>query len=263
MRKWDRYLIWRHRLLGETGQEAYYRLVEEFVRPSTIWLNAGCGHRLLDGRARESRVRSRVGAIFGCDLDYEALKSPPLGIPMTVADLKDLPYRAEVFDLVTMNYVAEHLADPLAVFREVARVLKPNGCLIIHTPNVWSYYALGARLLPEVAKLAAAQRFEGRPACDVYPTFYRANTPKQLSALLTAAGFEEVQIMHLPTEAITHTLWTPLWLAELAFIFMTPKGWRTNLCVMGKKCMPQQADAFPPFATRDERTAQVLTTIAR
>lgn len=239
MRKWDRYLLWRRRLLGETGQDAHDRLVMEFVQPHTTWLNAGCGHRLLSRHSRENLVRSRARAIFGCDLDYEALRNHPLGIPVTVANLKALPYRTEVFDLVTMNYVAEHLTDPLAVFKEMARVLKPNGRLIIHTPNAWSYYALGARLLPEAVKLAAARRFEDRLVHDVYPTFYRANTPKQLSALLTAAGFKKVQIMHFPTEAITHTLWTLVWLAELLFIFMTPKRWRTNLCVVCKKRMPQ------------------------
>lgn len=42
-----------------------------------------------------------------------------------------LPYADAVFDLVTCNSVLHHLADPVAVFDELARVAKPGGGVLI------------------------------------------------------------------------------------------------------------------------------------
>lgn len=235
MRRWDRYLLWRRRLLGETGREAYERLVEEHTRPGGRWFDAGCGHFFFHDRKREQQVRSRTPISFGCDLDFSALKVSSSNVLVAQSNLEAIPYRTETFDLVTMNSVAEHLANPLAVFKEIVRVLKPHGYFIMHTPNVHSYYALGSRLLPESVKLAAALRLEGRVADDVYPTLYRTNSPQQISSLFSSAGFVDLQIFLLPTEATTSRLWPPIWLTELLLLRLTPRRWWTNICIVAQK----------------------------
>ena len=48
------------------------------------------------------------------------------------------------FDIVLFTEVIEHLAfNPVAMWREIYRVLKPGGCIVVTTPN---YYALRSRL---------------------------------------------------------------------------------------------------------------------
>lgn len=44
-------------------------------------------------------------------------------------------YEPEFFDYVTMDQVIEHVTDPLATLRGVARILKPGGTAILSTPN--------------------------------------------------------------------------------------------------------------------------------
>lgn len=45
------------------------------------------------------------------------------------------------FDVVTLMNVLEHLADPVAVLKEVrARILKPNGILVIEVPNEFNAF---------------------------------------------------------------------------------------------------------------------------
>lgn len=52
-------------------------------------------------------------------------------------------FPAGYFDYVTLDQVAEHVADPQAMFVAVAKVLKPGGFAIVTTPNARS---IGARI---------------------------------------------------------------------------------------------------------------------
>jgi SAM-dependent methyltransferase len=47
-----------------------------------------------------------------------------------------LPYEDECFDLVTCSEVLEHVENYRAVLREIKRVLKPGGLMVVTTPNV-------------------------------------------------------------------------------------------------------------------------------
>ncbi|EAU55663.1 class I SAM-dependent methyltransferase [Mariprofundus ferrooxydans] len=59
-------------------------------------------------------------------------------IEVDVVDLNQgaLPYPDTHFDLVTFTEVAEHLENYRAIVREIYRILKPGGVVIITTPNV-------------------------------------------------------------------------------------------------------------------------------
>lgn len=46
-----------------------------------------------------------------------------------------LAFPDESFEAVTLVEVIEHIAEQLAIMKEIARVLKPNGMLLLSTPN--------------------------------------------------------------------------------------------------------------------------------
>jgi ubiquinone/menaquinone biosynthesis C-methylase UbiE len=52
-------------------------------------------------------------------------------IRLEQADGKRLPYPNWEFDLVISNSLVHHLPDPLSFFQEVARLVKPNGAVLI------------------------------------------------------------------------------------------------------------------------------------
>lgn len=53
---------------------------------------------------------------------------------------KTLPFRSNVFDAVISQAVFEHLSDPFGMAREIYRVLKPNGHVLIDTAFMQPYH---------------------------------------------------------------------------------------------------------------------------
>jgi SAM-dependent methyltransferase len=60
---------------------------------------------------------------------------------------KGLPFESATFDVVGMADVLEHMTDPQKVFRELARVTKPGGEIIISTPLRTSLFKTAARVM--------------------------------------------------------------------------------------------------------------------
>jgi SAM-dependent methyltransferase len=63
------------------------------------------------------------------------------GYQATCCDLstQTLPYEDEYFELVILAEVIEHLTNPDHALREIHRVLKPGGVLLLTTPNLASW----------------------------------------------------------------------------------------------------------------------------
>lgn len=54
-----------------------------------------------------------------------------------VGDLLSLPFAADAFDGFVLTEVLEHCVDPQRAMREVFRVLKPGGLLLVTSPFFW------------------------------------------------------------------------------------------------------------------------------
>jgi SAM-dependent methyltransferase len=106
-----------------------------------------------------------------------------------VATAERLPFPDARFDLVFSDNVLEHLDEPVPVFREVFRVLRPGGLFLAKTPNRHHYVALLARLTPTSFHRWINRR-RGRQSADTFPTRYRANSRGRIRELAAQVGFE-------------------------------------------------------------------------
>jgi SAM-dependent methyltransferase len=130
-----------------------------------------------------------------------------------------LPFRSASLDLITLNNVAEHLEHPREVLSEFARVLAPGGRVIIHTPNVASYPVriaeVGRRILPKPFIMKLIRYMDFREEEDVFPTFYRVNTDRDLKASAAEAGLLCEELVFAPARPLFYFV-APLCAAELA-----------------------------------------------
>ncbi len=94
-------------------------------------LDAGCGTGV------NLVHMAALGATVGVDISDEALRfARTRGVVTVRGDLRRLPFRDARFDVVTSFDVLYHrwVTDDAAVVRELARVLKPGGLLLLRLP---------------------------------------------------------------------------------------------------------------------------------
>lgn len=112
-------------------------------------LAEGTPGRLLDvgcGNGDFLAVMRMLGwSIAGIELDpgAAALAGRALGIHVHAGTLDNAPYEAGSFDAVVSNHVIEHVHDPMGFLERTLRLLRPEGRLVVVTPNGDS---LGRRL---------------------------------------------------------------------------------------------------------------------
>jgi 2-polyprenyl-3-methyl-5-hydroxy-6-metoxy-1,4-benzoquinol methylase len=108
--------------------------------PCERFLDAGCG----DGRylAALASLPGRPQHVVGSDIAERILATARLateqaGIEAELvrANLEALPFEDASFDLVLCAQVIEHLLDPSAGIRELARVVCPGGRVVVSTDN--------------------------------------------------------------------------------------------------------------------------------
>ena len=190
------------------NQTLYEGVLADYVSPKTVWIDAGCGHRVLPNWRAESErdLVGRARVALGCDVDVAAIRVHRSLKNRVISDLVHLPFKSGTVTLITLNMVAEHLDYPQPVFGEFARVLAPGGDILVHTPFRWSYFAIVSALTPQFIKSKIGRMLDDRPVHDYYPVRYRCNTPRRLRTLFGQAGLREVRMSLFASDAILQFL---------------------------------------------------------
>ena len=120
--------------LDETARDMVADIYKRFVTDQT---------RVLDLMSSwHSHLPDTVtpASVNGLGLNHTELEQNSRLTDFVVQDLNAdpiLPYADRQFDVVICSLSIEYLVDPLAVFGEVARVLKPGGVLVVTFSNRW------------------------------------------------------------------------------------------------------------------------------
>jgi len=181
-------------------------------------LDVGCGAGDL-WRATHHRFRRCIGV--------DAVRYPdlPEEIEFERADLDrdQLPLADASAEVTAAVEVIEHLENPRAFVRELVRVTKPRGWIVVTTPNQLSLLSL----------LTLAARGQ-------YSAFQRGGYPAHLTALL------EIDLRRIAAETglgdveIAFTRWGRLPFSSLhypaAIAALAPRRLSDNLAMIGRRC---------------------------
>lgn len=188
--------------LGEHYDHGYYEswMGEQRKRRQRMWderldrlerrIRRG---RLLDVGCAEGafldRARLRGWQILGTELSAFAAAEAArrTGAEIFCGELEEARYPGASFDAVTLWHVLEHMRDPGACLREIRRILRPGGLLVLAVPNV------NDRLMQVAYRIARGRRprLFTRQDREVHLYHFSAVTATQY---LRKAGFAAVRV---------------------------------------------------------------------
>lgn len=111
--------------------------------------------------------------VWGLDYSKKTineLKRKHPHIKYICANATRTPFKDNFFDVVVAGEIIEHLENPLSLIREMKRICKHGGKIIISTPvlefkdpeHLWQFYAHDFKLLGFKTDIVHSERFKGR-----------------------------------------------------------------------------------------------------
>ena len=155
----------------------HFQSLEQELRPVAKYLS---GH-LLNAGSGNRNVNSFLYANSVAEItNYDIASDDP---QVVIGPLESMPFEDGRFDSVLCNAVLEHVVNAEESIRELARVVKPNGHVVVAVPFLQPFHAC--------------------------PTDFRRYTADGLEALGRKAGLDVVCV--LPVHSIAQTIGWILW----------------------------------------------------
>lgn len=151
--------------------------IEKCTRGGNI-LDIGCGSGGFLGSLDPERWH-RYGVELSAVPAKKAQQRP--GISVFVGDLHQAAYPDDYFDVITLWHVFEHMPDPVEMLKEIRRILKKDGILLIAVPN---FNSLESRLMKDKWY-----------HLDV-PRHLFHYTPETIEKILREPGFRIIKVRH-------------------------------------------------------------------
>jgi len=142
----------------------------------------------------------KVSALdLGPERFARAIESLGLDVTRSDVEIEAVPFAGGTFDVVLFNELFEHLRiNPIFTLKEVHRVLKPGGLLLLSTPNLRSFRGIRNLILRDQGHAVSAgvyRQFEKLETLG-HMGHVREYTAREVSDFLTRIGFRVEKIIH-------------------------------------------------------------------
>lgn len=128
-----------------------------------------------------------------------AIESLGLDVRKSDIETQPAPFADESFDAALFNELFEHLRiNPIATFREVRRVLRVDGLLLLSTPNLRSLRGIRNLLWHNQAHAASAGVYQQYEKLETvgHMGHVREYTTREVADFLTQAGFGVEKVLY-------------------------------------------------------------------
>lgn len=207
--------------LGASGNHVYQmvaRIIAQGHSQGGVLVDVGCG---------QGKLYSLVNNGFNRYLCVDAVRYDDLPIQIEFIpfdlDIGKVPLPEQVADVVCAVEVIEHLENPRALMRELVRLTKPGGLVIVTTPNNLS-------LLSKLTLILKNQFNAFQEAPGLYPTHITALLEIDLIRIFTECGLTNINIDYSHCGRIPFTPWH--WPQNLGF---RGQAFSDNILCVGKK----------------------------
>lgn len=207
--------------------------IRKEITPESLVLNLGAGPGT---GSQMTSLKGEVAKVVGADIDPAVMDNEEVDEAHVIGEDGRLPFDDQSFDLVFSDFVVEHVEHPQQFFKEVLRVLKPEGSFHFRTPNLYHYVTLVSRLTPHWFHELVANRSRGieEVAQDPYPTFYRLNTTGAIRKMAQSVGYTRADIQLVEGHPSYLVFSKPTFLAGVAYERLVNstdllQGFRSNI----------------------------------
>ena len=112
--------------------ESQVRLIQKYATGKNL-LDIGCAQGFFLYNASRAGYTTK-GIEISQDAAEYAIRE--FGLDIEAKPFEELRFPENCFDVVTLWQVLEHVPYPLTVLKEAHRILKPEGLLVVSTPNI-------------------------------------------------------------------------------------------------------------------------------
>ncbi len=143
------------------GQTKSYEFIQKKLKPNGRLLDIGCGNGRLMIMARKDGWD-----VQGLELSeyYAKIIEEKQGIPVIVANFLEYnPTDGQLYGLVTLRHVLEHLPDPIIAMKKINSLLNPGGYAMMEFPNIDGWEARVKRFLQKTGIKKKEYRADYKP----------------------------------------------------------------------------------------------------
>lgn len=159
-------------------------------KPNGLLLDIGCGNGSLLNIAKKEDFD-----VIGVETNVQIAEFVKNNYNIRVEEypIEDIKFENDIFDIIILFDVLEHLPDPMGTLSECYRICKPDGLLFLKVLNIYEFYLHQFLIWRILRKLLRPKTYHAIIDLQAFDHVYHFSV-STLKNLLVKSGFRHIRI---------------------------------------------------------------------